>query len=137
MTGKNGWFSRLRYSMNMGLRRFMTGRYGNDKLNNAILTLGLVLCVASMFLPTRPLVLVMTSLAFLCSFFGIFRAFSRNTGKRYRENRRYLALIQRIKDREHRYYSCPKCKQSIRVPKGKGKIAITCPKCRERFIKKT
>ena len=35
------------------------------------------------------------------------------------------------------YFSCPKCRQSVRVPKGKGKIAISCPKCREKFIKKT
>lgn len=137
MTGNGGWFSRLRYSFKNGLRRFMAGRYGNDKLNNAILILGLVLCVASMLVPSRAVVLVMTMLAYACSFFVIFRAFSRNTRKRYQENRRYLGLISRIKDREHRYYSCPKCKQSVRVPKGKGKIAIICPRCHEKFIKKT
>ena len=68
---------------------------------------------------------------------AIFRALSHNTYKRYRENRRFLQLWDQMKDREHRYYTCPKCRQSVRVPKGKGKIAITCPKCRERFIKKT
>ena len=137
MNGNGGWFSRLTYSFKMGLRRFMTGRYGNDKLNNAILILGLILCVASMLLPSRPLVLVMTTLAYICSFVVIFRAFSRNTRKRYQENRRYLGMITRIKDRDHRYFSCPKCRQSVRVPKGKGKIAISCPQCREKFIKKT
>lgn len=137
MNGNNGWFSRLTYQMKMGLQRFMAGRYGTDKLNTMILILGVVFCVVSMFLPEGLPVLVMTTLAYICMLVAIFRAFSRNTYKRYRENRRYLDLIARIKDREHRYYSCPKCKQNVRVPKGKGKIAITCPKCREKFIKKT
>lgn len=137
MNGNNGWFAQLRYKMKMGLTRFMAGRYGTDKLNSMILFLGVVFCVVSMFMPAGLPVLLMTTLAYLCSFVVIFRAFSRNTHKRYRENRRYLAMITRIKDREHRYYACPKCKQRVRVPKGKGKIAITCPQCRERFVKKT
>ena len=56
---------------------------------------------------------------------------------RYQENRRFLLLIDRIKDRNNRYFNCPKCRQTVRVPRGKGKISITCPKCREKFIKKT
>ena len=67
----------------------------------------------------------------------IFRMLSRNTYKRYQENRKYLTLVERLKDREHRYFDCPRCRQPVRVPRGKGKIAITCPKCREKFIKKT
>ena len=137
MNGNKGRFSALAYKMKLGLQRFMAGRYGTDKLNTSILFLGLILCVLSMFMPGKALVLVMTTLAYLCSFVVIFRAFSRNTYKRYRENRKYLDLIARIKDREHRYFSCPKCRQSVRVPKGKGKIAISCPKCREKFVKKT
>ena len=46
-------------------------------------------------------------------------------------------LFDRLKDRQHRYYKCPKCRQSVRVPRGKGKISITCPRCREKFIRKT
>ena len=45
--------------------------------------------------------------------------------------------MDRIKDRQHRYFNCPRCRQVVRVPKGKGKISITCPKCREKFIKQT
>jgi DNA-directed RNA polymerase subunit RPC12/RpoP len=45
--------------------------------------------------------------------------------------------LERIKDREHRYYNCPRCRQPVRVPKDKGKIAISCPRCKEKFIKKT
>ena len=49
----------------------------------------------------------------------------------------FLMLLDRIKDRQHKYFDCPKCRQPVRVPRGKGKIAITCPKCKEKFIRKT
>ena len=137
MNGSNSWFGRLMYNMKMGLHRFMQGRYGTDKLNNMILGVGLVLWLVSMFLPSGWPGLLLITLSWVCCFAVVFRSFSRNTYKRYRENRRYLSFLERLKDREHRYFSCPKCRQSVRVPKGKGKIAITCPKCRERFIKKT
>ena len=37
----------------------------------------------------------------------------------------------------YRFYKCPQCRQRVRVPKGKGRICITCPKCRAEFIKKS
>ena len=49
----------------------------------------------------------------------------------------HMMILERIKDKEHRHYDCPKCRQPVRVPRGKGKIAITCPKCKEKFIRKT
>lgn len=127
----------MMFRIKMALQRFMRGRYGTDKLNTLILVTGLVLCIGSMFLPAGWPILVTTLLSYACCIIAIFRTFSRNTHKRYRENRRYLSFLARLKDRDHRYFKCPKCRQSIRVPKGKGRIAITCPKCRERFIKKT
>ena len=68
---------------------------------------------------------------------ALFRMLSRNTYKRYQENRKYLRFMERLKDKEHRHFDCPRCRQPVRVPRGKGKIAITCPKCGEKFIKKT
>ena len=127
----------MMFRIKMALQRFMRGRYGTDKLNTLILVTGLVLCIGSMFLPVGWPVAVATLLSYVCCIIAIFRTFSRNTHKRYRENRRYLSFLARLKDRDHRYFKCPKCRQSIRVPKGKGRIAITCPKCRERFIKNT
>ena len=137
MNGNGGWFRQLGYKIKAGTQRFMRGRYGTDKLNTLILGIGLIFCLLSMFMPTGWPVLLLTGLSYLFMGVAIFRCLSRNTYKRYQENRRYLSLLGRVKDRDHRYYSCPKCRQSVRVPKGKGKIAITCPKCRERFIKKT
>ena len=84
-----------------------------------------------------PLDLLLTLGSYATLIITLVRCFSRNTYKRYQENRRFLLLVDRIKDRNNRYYTCPKCRQTVRVPKGKGKIAITCPKCREKFIKKT
>ena len=114
-------------------RRFMQGRYGTDKLNTAILVVGLVACVLSIFFSH----LIFTLISYVMMFWAIFRMLSRNTYKRYQENRKYLQFMERLRDRQHKYYDCPKCRQPVRVPKGKGKIAITCPKCKEKFIRKT
>lgn len=119
------------------MRRFMAGRYGTDQLNMAILGAGLVLCIISMFIRIPQLNLMMTTISYALVFWAVFRTFSRNTYKRYEENRKFRQFFDRLKDREHRYYTCPKCHQSVRVPRGKGKIAITCPRCRERFVRKT
>ena len=117
--------------------RFMMGRYGTDKLNTWILGVGVVLCLISVFIQYPPVNLALTTCSYILMVWAIFRTFSRNTYKRYRENRRFLMILDRIKDREHRYFDCPKCRQPVRVPRGKGKIMITCPKCKEKFQRKT
>ena len=119
------------------MRRFMEGRYGNDKLNMAILVAGVVTGLLSSFLPGAILKMALWVLSYGLMIWALYRSFSRNTYKRYQENRKFLQFFDRLKDREHRYYDCPKCRQVVRVPRGKGKIAITCPKCKERFVKKT
>ena len=120
-----------------GLRNFMVGRYGTDKLNMVILSAGLVVCLVSTFIDSAKVNLLLTAVSYGLMIWAIFRCLSKNTYKRYRENRRFLLLLDRFKDREHRYFDCPRCRQSVRVPRKKGKIAITCPKCREKFIRKT
>ncbi len=128
-----GFFQRL----GDGLRRFMMGRYGPDKLTTTCLWAAVILMLVGMFIPNSTVKLVLMAVYYALWGWSIFRMLSRNTYKRYQENRRYLRLLDRIKDRQHRYFDCPKCRQSVRVPRGKGKIAITCPKCGEKFIKKT
>ena len=123
--------------LSAGMRRFMAGRYGTDRLNMAILSAGLVASLLSVISPFSSLSMVMFVLSYVLMILAIFRSLSRNTYKRYQENRKFLQIFGRMKDREHRYFDCPKCHQMVRVPKGKGKISITCPKCREKFIKKT
>ena len=114
-------------------RNFMAGRYGPDKLNTYLLWCAVIVMVINLFVNS----LLLTVLYYALIFLTIFRMLSRQTYRRYEENRKFLAVLNRIKDRKHRYFNCPKCRQLVRVPRGKGKISITCPKCREKFIKKT
>ena len=137
MRQTGGWLRRAGMNFINGFQRFMMGRYGHDRLNVALLVLGVVLSIVSMFVRNKPVLLILNMGSYALLFVALFRCFSRSTYKRYNENRRFLLMIDRIKDRAHRYYTCPKCRQTVRVPKGKGKIAITCPRCREKFVKKS
>ena len=133
MSRSGGFFQRI----GARIRQFMTGRYGTDKLNMTILIAGMLISIVSNFMPWYIVRLLLFLLSYGLLIWALFRTFSRITYKRYDENRKYLMFLQRFKDREHRYYDCPRCRQQVRVPRGKGKIAITCPKCREKFTKKT
>ncbi|MDO4271275.1 MAG: hypothetical protein Q4C72_10200 [Eubacteriales bacterium] len=127
------------------LRRFMAGRYGSDQLNNAFLLLGLALIFIEWLTRWTWMGMFILALLFLC----YFRMFSRNIQARYAENQKFMRLwgpiaqrlhqaSLRFADRKtHRYFKCPQCKQRLRVPRGRGKISITCPHCREQFIRKT
>ncbi len=137
MNSFGNWLRRFSVKLSYGIRRFMEGRYGNDRLNMSILTTGLVVCILSMLFPIPAVKLALTMVSYALMFWAIFRTLSRNTYKRYQENRKFLQVFDRMKDREHRYFDCPKCRQMVRVPRGKGKISITCPRCREKFVKKT
>ena len=144
----SGFFDKLRN----GIARFMYGRNGADALNGAIFLLYLVALVLSMVVvPQTTHVWVYTllnSLSFVLALVYIFRAFSRNLEKRRAENRRFLAWWEprrqslrgwnaRRRDREHRYIRCRHCGTRLRLPRGKGKIEVTCPKCREKTITRT
>ena len=137
MNGLGGWFRQLTAKMAFGIRTFMAGRYGTDRLNMVILCAGLVASILSMMIRVQPMNLIFWALSYGLMIWAIFRSLSRNTYKRYQENRKFLQLTGRLKDREHRYFDCPKCRQTVRVPRGKGKISITCPRCKEKFVKKT
>ena len=137
MNGSGNWFRRFSAKLSASLRNFMMGRYGTDRLNMAILSVGLAASLLSVILRFKPVNLILFLLSYGMMFWAIFRCLSRNTYKRYQENRKFLQLWGRMKDREHRYFDCPKCRQMVRVPRGKGKISITCPRCREKFVKKT
>ena len=137
MQNNGGWFRRLFSNIRKGLRNFMQGRYGSDKLNTALLLVGIGFCVLAMFFGTTIPGLVFTILSYALMAIVIFRMLSRNTYKRYQENRKYLRFWERLKDRDHKHFDCPRCRQPVRVPRHKGKISITCPKCKEKFIRKT
>ena len=127
------------------LIRFMYGRYGIDSLCRFTLIAGLV----SMLLAGWNDSMLLSLLSWACIILTYFRMFSRNIYKRSAENQWYLnktyklrsafyrqqnLLIQR---RTHHIYKCPSCRQKIRIPRGKGRIEIRCPKCSATFIKKS
>ena len=137
MNGFSAWLRQMGAKLTISLRRFMEGRYGNDKLNSAILGSALVMVILALFIRNPLLNLLLHGVSYALMFWSIFRTLSRNTYKRYQENRQFLKSVDRFRDREHRYFDCPKCRQTVRVPRGKGKIAITCPRCKEKFVKKS
>ena len=125
--------------------QFMVGRYGVDQLNRAMLITSLVLMVLSWFGLRTVFYTIGLVLLILCNI----RMFSRNFQARYKENTVYVNQINKIRyfisklkykkntSKTHHIYSCPTCKQKIRVPRGKGKIMIHCPKCHTEFMKKS
>lgn len=131
------------------LRQFMQGRYGADQYSRFLLGAALVCIVAAMFFSRNivGLILDYTGLALLI--YSYYRILSRNVSKRYEENRKYLSWISKIRGRFQReknlmsqrkdfhIYTCPGCKQKIRIPRGKGKIEISCPKCGTKFVKRS
>ena len=137
MNGFGMWLRQLSTKLTASLRNFMAGRYGTDRLNMVILCSGLVASLLSVWIKVVPFNLIFWALSYGLMIWAIFRSLSRKTYKRYQENRKFLQFYDRIKDRQNRYFDCPKCRQTVRVPRGKGKIAITCPRCREKFVKKT
>ncbi len=137
MNSFGSWLRGLGMKISGGLRRFMEGRYGTDRLNLALLVTALVLIFVYSFLRNGLLRLVLWALSYGLTIWAVVRSLSRNTYKRFEENRKFLQFFDQIKDRQHRYFNCPRCHQRVRVPRGKGKISITCPKCKEKFVKKT
>lgn len=136
-------FRRFTQRLSESMRRMMYGRYGLDKLNVFLMTAAVALCLVG-FLVSRffgavgALIGTLTSLiSYGLLFWYLFRVFSRNIEKRSVENRRYLTLKARLTDRSNRYYRCPNCRQTVRVPRGRGKICIKCPKCGEKFVRKS
>lgn len=119
--------------LNESISRFMYGRYGYDKLNMTLLITGLAITLLGNF--TR--LAVLTTLAWIPLILFLYRMFSRNVARRRQENQKFLQFFTRLRDRQNRYFSCPQCRQTVRVPRGRGKISIRCPKCGKQFIKKT
>ena len=127
------------------LQRKLIGRNGPDDFSRFLVYLSIISLIIGVFAKIS----AFTWIALFLLFYSYFRIFSRNTAKRYKENQQfkewfepitkwYNNLESRFRNRKtHRYYKCPSCKQELRVPKGKGTIRITCPKCGNQFEKKS
>lgn len=123
-------------------RLFMVGRYGQDQLGRFITSLALVLLIINLFvkkasLPTVALVLII---------YSYYRIFSRDINARYRENQKFLDSVEPLRRKvftsktrydnrkTYKYIKCPSCKLKMKVPRGKGKIRVTCKSCGNKFI---
>ena len=127
--------------------QFFQGRYGSygmDKLTRFLLILSVIALIVSLCSPFGILYYV----AFALLIYSYFRLLSKNITKRYKENESFIKIEQKIRlffrktqsnfvQRKHYHiYTCPQCKQKIRIPKGAGTIMVRCPKCMTEFKKK-
>lgn len=135
-----GFFDKFRAAVS----RFMSGRYGSDQLNLTMVIGALIVTTIGSLSGVYFLTLAADALLLL----AIFRMFSKDRYRRAHENQVYLEKTQkarraatewvnRVKNsRKYHYYTCPKCKQRLRVPRGVGNITITCKQCGTKFDKK-
>ena len=128
----------------------MSGRYGVDQLYRFLLICAVLCTLLTVLLTDFPfLSSLFNAASFLLIIWTIYRVFSRKIEKRYLENLHYLEWIGSIRcsfrmrkekfqqRKEYKFFVCPTCKTNLRVPKGKGKVNITCSKCGNRFQGKT
>lgn len=127
------------------LQRWMWGRYGYDDLNRFLMISAVVCMVLSLF----PRGGVFYLLAGAAMVYAYFRMFSRNISKRSAENQWFLSKTAKLRAlfgkkkrepdqaKQYHIYKCPNCRQKIRVPRGKGRVAVTCRKCGREFVKKS
>ena len=126
------------------LMRVMSGRYGQDHLGRFLMILAIIVFIVSIFTSSY---VYFAALAIVI--YAYFRMFSRNIYARRKENDWYLrrtakirnffykSRAQRERNRNYKIFKCPRCKQKLRVPKGRGRIEIRCRKCSEIFIRKS
>ncbi|MGN0390068.1 MAG: hypothetical protein ACI4L2_04570 [Wujia sp.] len=131
--------------MRQKLVQFMQGRYGLDAFSNFLMWTACILLFVNLMVHNR----IISLLGFALFIYAYVRVFSKNTIRRSEENtwflnKTYSIRMRARKSREHmrirkthHIYRCPECRQKIRIPKGKGKIEITCPKCRCSFVKRS
>ena len=126
------------------IQRFMYGRYGNDSLN--LFLIGTYLVLYLLFILTGFALLYWICLVLVAV--SLFRILSRNLPRRREENAKFLKAAGPVirwwrlrhtihRDKEHRYFKCPNCGQQLRVPRGKGKITVTCRGCGATFQEKS
>lgn len=124
------------------LSRFMYGRNGADQLGLCMLWLVILVNVIGFFIPRGVGAAILSAVSLVLGIVVIYRLFSRDLHKRRAENARFLEKVwypvqrrfnltrTQSRDKAHKYFTCPNCGAICRVPRGKGNIVITCPRCR-------
>lgn len=120
----------------------MSGRYGSDQLNFALLISSILISLIGGIVFNRSFII--TGIVYTLSFIVLYRAFSKKIYVRQKENLKFMSLIRPIQTRykliklnltqkQFKHVQCPRCHRTLRVPKGRGKIEITCPHCNVAF----
>lgn len=146
---RNDDFMNQKSSFQNRMLKFMQGRYGVDQLSNCLIWVGVVIALFTLFFHSRILVVI----SWILIVYAYARIFSKQVNKRYKQNQIFLdktyairMLYANVKYRmrygkngapSHHIYRCRKCGQKIRIPAGKGKIMVTCPKCHYQFKKRS
>lgn len=132
------------YKLIEWFRRVMYGRYGSDQLSVALLIFYIIVVLFAQFL-RMPALLIVGYAILIISFF---RMLSKNISARRKENELFLKVYRPVKSffktriirfkqrKQYRFFRCPTCKTTVRVPKLGKKISITCPHCGNKFTKK-
>lgn len=141
LVSKGGRMKDILNRINQMIRDSLVGRYGTDELSKFLLVITLILFVLSLFIQNR----ILYILAFASLLYTYYRILSRNFAARRLENEKFMGVVNTVRKqsriskkrfegrRDYRFFKCPSCGQEVRVPKGKGRIRITCPKCRTQF----
>ena len=130
----------------MGIfKKFMNGRYGVDQFSMVLLVTSILLMIIGRLTGLSLFIFI----SYIPLIFSIYRMFSKDIAKRRMENYKFSIFIspiyskykkmqRRFKERKtYKYFKCPNCHIELRLPKGKGRIKITCPKCKEKFEGRT
>ena len=127
------------------MKNLFKGRNGPDQLSQFVLSIAFFIAILNLFLRSN----ILSSIILVMMIYIFFRMFSKQTYKRRQENIRFaqkmypyqIKLVKyaaRQADKKtHKYFKCPNCKQTLRVPRGHGEITITCPKCHHQFDRKS
>lgn len=126
------------------IQRMMQGRYGSDQLSFFLLGFYVLLYLLSLVLNNS----LLSFLSLVLAAYGLWRMLSRNVTRRRAENAKFLTMAgptiawfklrrAKLRDKDHRYFKCPNCGQHLRVPRGKGKMTISCRNCGVSFDEKT
>ena len=108
-------------------QQFMIGRYGIDKLWSVLLIFFFVITLLA----------------------NDFYKVSKNIEARRAENAKWLKFENSVKGffkfqndkfkqrKTHKFVKCKGCKKTLRLPRHKGKINVTCPHCHTQFVVNT
>ena len=123
----------------------MYGRYGSDQLNLFLLIACLLCWVLCRFVKVSIVAQLLSVVGYVLILYSLYRTFSRNYDRRRAENNKFLSITDPLtrnfrrmnaqaRDRDHKYFRCPTCGQSMRLPRGVGKVEVTCRSCSSHFL---